>query len=110
MPLSEFHFKSEGVNDSGVVIVEGEKDAQGLFKKLSVKAFGKTFDISGEALKRFPIKTPNGIQLSYEKGYKEPGGRTVYVNFLFGNRKEPPKSALMLESTRKLSSTFFTIF
>ena len=97
LPLSEFLLKSDGIGNSGMIIVEGKKDSQGIFTKLNVKAFGKTFDVSGEPLKRFPIKAPNGIQLSYDEGNKETGGRTVYINFLLGTSQESSKSVFMLK-------------
>jgi hypothetical protein len=96
LPISEFLFKSEGIEDSGIIIVEGEKDADGIFTKLQVNDFGKTFDISVVPLKAYPVKAPNGIQLSYNGNNMDSGGRTVYIDFTIGTWKESTKRAFMV--------------
>ncbi len=84
LPFSSFTVQSQGIGSSGVIVVEGQKDALGNFKKLVVKAFGKTIEVNEDLLRKIPLKHPNGIQLSYEQGYEALGGRTVYITFLFG--------------------------
>ncbi len=83
LPLSEFKIQSQGIDDSGVVTVEGTKDPVGDYQKIVVRAFGKTIEISKELLGKIPSKNQNGIQLSYEQGWGAKGGRTIYIMFLF---------------------------
>ena len=84
LPLSEFKIQSEGIGESGVVTVKGTKDSAGNYQKIVVNAFGKTIEISKELLGIIPSKYQNGIQLSYEQGWKAKGGRTIYIMFLSG--------------------------
>ena len=100
LPLSEFKIQSNGIEDSGAIVVEGTKDANGFFTKLTVNAFGKTFDVSVEAFKKFPIKLKpqSGIQLSYKKNPKQAGGRTVYISFLSGSGAETKNAFMLLAS------------
>lgn len=100
LPLSEFRIKSNGIEDSGSIVVEGNKDANGFFTKLTVNAFGKTFDVSVGAFKKFPVKLKpqSGIQLSYKKNPKQAGGKTVYISFLSGNGAETKNAFILLVS------------
>ena len=100
LPLSEFRIKSDGIEDSGSIVVEGTKDANGFFTKLTVDAFGKTFDVSVEAFKKFPIKLKpqSGIQLSYKKNLKQARGKTVYISFLSGSVAETKNAFVLLVS------------
>lgn len=84
LPFSEFRIQSKGIGESGIVIVEGLKNASGKYKKLSISAFGKVIEISDKLLTQIPSKYQNGIQLSYDPGWKQLGGRTVYISFLSG--------------------------
>jgi len=84
LALSEFKIQSKGIGESGIVVVEGMMDASGKYKKLTVKAFGKTIEVSNDVLRQIPSKNQNGIQLSYEVGYKDMGGRTIYIVFQKG--------------------------
>ena len=68
---------------SGPVLVKGRRDKAGNFETLVVKAFGKNIEIPKPLLARIP-NGANGIQLSYEAGYKQLGGRTIYILFLTG--------------------------
>lgn len=84
LPFSEFKIESRGIGDSGIVVVEGVKDTAGKYKKLTVKAFGKVIEVSNDVLSQIPSEYQNGIQLSYEGGYKELGGRSIYIVFQRG--------------------------
>jgi hypothetical protein len=84
LPLDTFTIKSEGIGESGPVVISGTMNNKNLFTGLTIKAFGKEFKISEENLKKIPEKPYNGIQLSYETGYKELGGKTVYIILQFG--------------------------
>jgi hypothetical protein len=44
-----------------------------------VQAFGQTKCLSKERLLQLGGTLVNGVQISYETGYRETGGRTVYV-------------------------------
>jgi hypothetical protein len=86
LPFSKFTIQSDGMDESGVIVVEGQKDTRGKYQKLRVKAFGKTIKITKELLDKIPASNcQNGIQLSYESGYKIFGGRTIYIMFLSGS-------------------------
>ncbi len=100
LPLSKFRIQSNGIEDSGSIIVDGIKDADGFFTKLTVNAFDKTFDVSVEAFKEFPfkLKPQSGIQLSYKKNPKQAGGRTVYISFLSGSGAETKNAFVLLVS------------
>ena len=84
LPFSEFHIKSEGIGESGAIVVTGKKDKEDNFISLSVEAFGKIISIPPEILLEIPSKNQNGIQLSYEAGYRSLGGKTVYLQFQVG--------------------------
>ena len=83
LPLTEFQIKSNGINDSGSIIVNGKK-IDGIFSSLSVSAFGKNIEVPSSILSTIKITNPNGIQLSYEAGYQALGGKTVYIKLIFG--------------------------
>lgn len=74
---------SAGIGSSGPVKVEGKRASDGKFESVLVEAFGKKTQIPKEILAALPALS-NGIQLSFEAGYKPLGGRTVYVIFLTG--------------------------
>lgn len=78
LPLGGFRFESPGIGDSGVVIVAGRQGAKGV-ESLSIEAFGTRIDLSPSQLEVLRGGMLNGLQLSYEAGYKETGGRTVYL-------------------------------
>jgi len=77
--LSSFTMQSEGIGESGPVSVSGTTNEENEFTELTVKVFGKEYKLSDEDLKKIPAKPYNGIQLSYEAGYKELGGKTLYI-------------------------------
>lgn len=83
LPLTEFQIKSNGIDNSGPIIVNGKK-IDGIFSSLSVSAFGKNIEVPTSVLSTIQIKHHNGIQLSYEAGYRALGGKTVYIKFIFG--------------------------
>jgi hypothetical protein len=84
LPFSEFKIQSNGIGESGIVVVEGVKDTSGKYMKLTVKAFRKTIEVSNDVLRQIPSEYQNGIQLSYGGGYKELGGRIIYIVFQKG--------------------------
>lgn len=76
--LASFEVASEGIGESGPVTITGRQDDNGI-SKLSIVAFGKKFELGGEQLAKVRGLSINSLQLSYEAGYKELGGRTVYI-------------------------------
>jgi len=81
--FSQFKIVSKGIGHSGKIIVKGEQDVNGKYKQISIDAFGKILKVPKKILKKMP-KYYNGIQLSYETGYKTRGGRTIYIIFFTG--------------------------
>ncbi len=84
LTLSDFTIQSKGIGESGPVKISGKQNDKNEFTELTIKAFGKVYNISKENLKKIPKKYYNGIQLSYEAGYKELGGKTIYIVFMSG--------------------------
>lgn len=83
LPLTTFQFQSTGNGDTGSVSVWGSVGDRGL-SELNVSAFGKHFTLNSEQLKMLRGLDVNGCQLSFEHGYKEVGGRTLYVKLTKG--------------------------
>ena len=84
LSFSSFLFKSEGIGESGHVVVSGEKNNKNEIVSLDIEAFGKKYKIPEEKLKDIPKLPFNGIRLSYDGGYKELGGKTIYISFQVG--------------------------
>lgn len=76
--MASFEATSGGIGESGPVTISGKQDDNGI-SKLTVTAFGRKFELDGEQLARVRGLSINGLQLTYEAGYKELGGRTVYI-------------------------------
>jgi len=76
--MDTFELTSDGIGGSGPMTISGKQGNNGI-SKLTIAAFGKRFvlnEVQLAAIQGLPI---NGLQLSYEAGYKELGGRTVYL-------------------------------
>jgi hypothetical protein len=80
---SSFSIESEGVAGSGPVVVAGKQDATGI-TAMTVKAFGHVYALGKEHLAMLRPLRPNGMQLSWEGGYKDLGGRTLYIQLSTG--------------------------
>lgn len=78
LALDKFQVSSPGIGQSGPVVVSGEQEANRVVS-LAVQAFGRTVNLSPEQLAKLRGGFINGIQISYEAGYRQLGGRTVYV-------------------------------
>jgi hypothetical protein len=78
-----FKVESRGIGESGPVVLSGRQTPDG-FESLKVLAFGKTFIFTETQLKELHGALLNGLQLSYERGYAELGGRTLYLRFSKG--------------------------
>ncbi len=84
LPFTSIHIFSEAIDESGPVVVKAKKDTKRLFSEITVRAFGKTIEIPQIILNEIPSAYHNGIQLSYEGGYEELGGRVIYLQFHVG--------------------------
>jgi hypothetical protein len=84
LPFSEYEIYSAGIGNSGPVTVIGKRDEKGKLITLSVQAFKKTLQVPQSILSKIPFKQQNGIQLSYESGYKKLGGKTIYLQLQAG--------------------------
>ena len=81
--LGSFKVESPGIGESGPVVVSGRQNASG-FERLEVSAFGKVFTLTKTQLKELRGGLTNGLQFSYEGGYSDLGGRTIYLRFSKG--------------------------
>ena len=80
---SSFVIESAGVGSSDTVAITGSLSG-GSITSMTIKAFGRDVVLERahlDALKGLPM---NGVLLTYEHGYEEAGGRTVYVKMLSG--------------------------
>lgn len=84
LPLSAFRLESDGIGDSGKVVVEGKGDKDGHIVSFKVTAFGSEHVIPKEKLVELAGLMTNGVRITYEAGYAEVGGRTVYVHLQMG--------------------------
>ena len=82
--LSNFHLESTGIGSSGKVIVEGKQNEKSQIMSLKISAFGKDYIVPKEKLDGLAELQANGIRISYEAGYTELGGRTIYVQLQMG--------------------------
>ncbi|MHA6203493.1 hypothetical protein ACXU4B_03600 [Dyella soli] len=81
--MSSFELTSDGIGESGPVTITGKQGDKGILA-LSIRAFGKRFELDAAQLAKVQGLPINGFQLSYEAGYKELGGRTLYIVFSKG--------------------------
>jgi hypothetical protein len=81
--LGKFRLESEGIGESGRVVVSGTQGYDGP-TSVRIEAFGKSYSLAPAHIRQLRGLTANGIQLSYERGYRELGGRTVYIFFSKG--------------------------
>lgn len=95
LPLSSFRVESDGIGDSGKISLEGREDDKGRLVELRINAFGKGYVVPSEKLKVLGNLAANGIRISYESGYEEIGGRTMYVHLQAGFVSHTVESALV---------------
>src|SRR5690606_14093257 len=81
--LNAFALESPGIGQSGPVKVSGAQSDGGI-SLLRIEAFGKNFTLQPQQLRSFKGFTANGVPISYEGGYVDFGGRTIYVVFSRG--------------------------
>jgi len=95
LSISSFRLESKGIGSSGNVVVTGKKDDSGVLVELKVKAFSKEINVPKKTLAKISTKYQNGIQISYEAGYKKLGGRTVYILFQKGYTSSVKEKAVL---------------
>ena len=95
LQMSNFRVESEGIGSSGRIVVEGKTNAQFQIAELKISAFGKDHVIPSEKLALLADFRANGMRLSYEAGYKELGGKTVYIQFQRGFTSGTQQEALL---------------
>lgn len=98
LPLSSFHLESCGIGSSGKVVVDGRQNEKAEILSLKVTAFGKDYVIPKEKLSGLAELHGNGIRISYEAGYPEVGGRTVYIQLQMGFTSHTRMQALITVS------------
>ncbi|MDK9712677.1 MAG: hypothetical protein OEL86_01000 [Sulfuritalea sp.] len=81
--VSEFAVSSPGIGSSGPVRVSGTQRSEGIVS-LRVQAFGREYVLPAALVAELQGFHANGLLFSYESGYKETGGRTVYLGFVRG--------------------------
>lgn len=84
LAFSNFRLESGGLGSSDKVIVEGVQNTKGQIVSLNVSAFGKDYIVPKERLADLDGLSANGVRISYEAGYAELGGRTIYIQFQMG--------------------------
>lgn len=84
LPLSGFRLESAGIGSSGKVIIEGKQNEKTEILSLKINAFGKEYVVPENTLAQLTGLRPNGVRISYEPGYTELGGRTIYIHFQVG--------------------------
>ncbi len=90
LELERFTLESAGIGESGHVVVTGTQNSIGI-TSLNIVAFGKSISVSSSNLEALKGINANGLQISYEHGYSNLGGKTVYITFIRGfttERKE----------------------
>ena len=84
LAFSRFRLESAGIGTSGKVVVEGNQDANGQITALTISAFSKEYIVPKDKLAKLAELHSNGIRISYEHGYPELGGRTIYIQLQMG--------------------------
>jgi len=95
LALSSFRIESAGIGSSGKVVVEGKQNEKSQIVSLKVSAFGKEYVVSKEKLAGLAELLANGIRISYEAGYAELGGRTIYIQLQMGFTSSTRKQVLI---------------
>jgi hypothetical protein len=93
--MSRFRLESDGIGQSGAILVEGKQNDKAQIVALTVRAFGKEYRVPPEQLKVLAGLGANGIRVSYESGYEELGGRNVYIQLQLGFTSHTADTALI---------------
>jgi hypothetical protein len=95
LALSRFRLESNGIGSSGKITVEGKQNDKAQIIALRISAFGRDYVVPPEKLRQLAELPSNGVRISYEAGYKELGGRTVYIQLQMGFTSDTTKKALV---------------
>ena len=80
---SAISFQTAGIDSSGPISVQGHQ-IDGRITDLSIEAFGKKVTLTPPHIEQLKGVHVNGIQATFCAGYKETGGRTVYISLTSG--------------------------
>jgi len=83
MQLSRILLDSPGLDNSGPVHMDATQSDRGI-TNMSMSAFGKTQTLTSSQLAALGGRVFNGAGLTYSRGYKNLGGRTVYLLLFHG--------------------------
>lgn len=95
LPLSNFRVESNGIGESGKIIIQGKQNEKDRVVELKITAFGKDYVVPSKELEGLAKLRPNGIRISYEPGYKKLGGKTLYIQFQVGWTSQTAQTALI---------------
>jgi len=95
LTLSSFRLESEGIGSSGKIVVEEKQNEKRQIVSLKISAFGRDYVVPQEKLSRLGDLQANGVRISYETGYRELGGRTIYIQLQMGFTSFTKKQALI---------------
>jgi len=84
LPFADVHITSAGIGSSGDIDLLIERNITGKISAITIKAFGKEFNIEREYINKLQDVNFNSIQLSYEHGYEAIGGKVIYIIFQTG--------------------------
>jgi hypothetical protein len=77
--VSSFNIHSAGIDRSGPVEISGSYDNNQGLTSLVIRALGREFTLTKEQRGQFAGLFLNSVQVTYEAGYREVGGRTIYL-------------------------------
>ena len=70
LAFGSFKVESPGIGSSGPVVVSGRQGHDGI-ESFEVIAFGKLYTLSEQHMSKLQGRLFNGLQFSYEGGYKD---------------------------------------
>lgn len=65
--------------EAGVVSIDALQDKNGSYQKFTIQAFGKSYPLSADDLKRLDAFPLGSVSLLHEAGYPQLGGYTVHI-------------------------------
>jgi len=95
LAFSRFHLESDGIGSSGKIIIDGQQNQSSQIVELKISAFGRSYIVPKEQLAGLAELPSNGIRISYEAGYKQLGGRTLYIQLQMGFTSFTKKQAVI---------------
>lgn len=78
LAFSDFSVKSPGLGNSGPVEISGTQISGGI-TSIRISAFKRETSLNTAQLAQIRGLIANGIQISFELGYKETGGKKIYI-------------------------------